>query len=474
MLNSNGYYAMYLRKSRAEEQESGSFETLDHHLQILSELADRYGIKVSKIYKEVVSGDTIEARPEMQKLLKEVKLGIYDGVLVTEISRLARGRTLDQGTVSEAFRNTGTLIITPSKIYDPTDESDETYFDFELFLARQEYKYIRKRMERGKKLSIQNGRFTGGIAPLGYDKDGKGSLVPNQFAPVVVEMFQRFADGETIKSIASDIRNTYQTGMNENSLRMVLRNPCYIGRSHINTKVKKISKDGKPYWMKTAGESIPALWEGIVNQDLWNQVQTKLDNQSARLTTDHTLKNIFAGVLRCEKCGKVMIIARKKTKHGYSYALEHIRYVGNTCKCSRSEYYSVCNEIYKAMKEKLPQLKISGADQERDLTPLYTQLEKAKKAKESLYDSYDMGIYSPEEFIQRRDKWNKQIETIEKQLSKPKKQKVFTISTQDALDLLKNPDKDPVKANAFLRTVCEKITYSRESSDTEPTLTIFW
>ncbi len=472
-MNTNGIYAIYLRKSRAEEQETGSFETLDHHYQILTETANKYGIKIHKVYRELVSGDSISARPEMQKLLKEVNLGIYDGVLVTEISRLARGRTLDQGTVSEAFRNTGTLIITPSKIYDPSDESDETYFDFELFLARQEYKYIRKRMERGKQLSIQQGRFTGGIAPLGYDKNN-GTLVPNDFAPIVVSMFKRFSEGHSIKSIANDFRETYHTGMNENTLRQIFRNPAYIGRSHINTKVKRISKDGNPYWMRQKGESIPGIWEGIVPQDLFEQVNNKLDCQSARCTTDKTLQNIFAGVLRCEKCGRVMILAKKHTKNGVKMALEHIRYVGQECRCSRSDYFEVCREIYETMSKELPKIKISGEDQEIDQSPLKSQLEKAIKAKESLYDSYDLGVYTPEEFIQRRNRWDSTIKSLNEQLKTPKKRILPDISTDEVLEYLKDPLKDPVKANIFLRNVCEKITYAKESPSDEVVLTIYW
>lgn len=463
---------MYLRKSRAEEQETGSFETLDHHYTILSDLARKHGIKVSKVYREIMSGDSIQARPEMQKLLEEVKLGIYDGVLVTEISRLARGRTLDQGIVSETFRNSGTLIITPSRIYDPTDDSDETYFDFELFMARQEYRYIRKRMEQGKRLSISQGKFVGGIAPLGYDKSN-GTLVPNSYAPIVQDMFRRFQNGETIKSIASSFRETYKTGMNENTLRNILRNPAYIGDSHINTKVRRISKDGKPYWMRQKGESIPGIWEGIIDKELFESVNRKLDTQSARCTKGKDLQNIFAGVLRCEKCGRVMILSKKRTKSGESWALEHIRYVGQECKCSRSDYFKVCNEIYNAMAETLPKIKISGEDL-IDQSPLKAQLDKALKAKESLYDSYDLGVYSPQEFIERRNKWDATINSLQKQLKTPRKRTLPDISTDDVLECLKDPLKDPTRANVFLRNVCDKITYKKESPQDEVELTIYW
>lgn len=77
-----------------------------------------------------MSGDTIAARPVMQKLLEEVGNGVWDGVLVMEIERLARGNTMDQGLISQAFQFSGTKIITPIKTYDPANEFDEEYFEF--------------------------------------------------------------------------------------------------------------------------------------------------------------------------------------------------------------------------------------------------------------------------------------------------------------------------------------------------------
>ena len=71
LLDNLGEYAMYLRKSRAdiEAEANGEGETLARHENILLDLARKNKIKIGKIYKEIVSGETIEARPEMQKLL---------------------------------------------------------------------------------------------------------------------------------------------------------------------------------------------------------------------------------------------------------------------------------------------------------------------------------------------------------------------------------------------------------------------
>ena len=158
---SQGTYAIYLRKSREdmEAEKYGEGETLARHEKILTTLAEKRNLTIGKIYKEVVSGETISERQEMQKLLRDVENEKWTGVLVVEVERLARGDTADQGRVSKAFQYSHTKIITPVKTYDPDNEFDEEYFEFGLFMSRREYKTINRRLQRGRELSCQEGKF---------------------------------------------------------------------------------------------------------------------------------------------------------------------------------------------------------------------------------------------------------------------------------------------------------------------------
>ena len=143
-------YCLYLRKSRAdmEAETRGEGETLARHEKLLLEVAKRGHYNVTQIYREIVSGETIAARPVVQHLLQEVEDGIWAGVLVVEVERLARGDTIDQGIMAQAFKYSDTKIITPMKVYNPNDEYDEEYFEFGLFMSRREYKTINRRQQR--------------------------------------------------------------------------------------------------------------------------------------------------------------------------------------------------------------------------------------------------------------------------------------------------------------------------------------
>ena len=92
-------YAKYLRKSRFDRDyaEMSVEETLKRHEAILDRLAGERGYRVIKTYYEVVSGESIAARPEIQKLLEEVNAGLYAGVLVVDLERLARGCDVSMG-----------------------------------------------------------------------------------------------------------------------------------------------------------------------------------------------------------------------------------------------------------------------------------------------------------------------------------------------------------------------------------------
>ena len=105
-------YCAYLRKSRADHDAElhGEEETLARHKRILTELSERMQKPISKFYSEVVSGETISARPVMQELLSDVEAGIWAGVFVVEVERLARGNTKDQGIVADAFKYSNTII----------------------------------------------------------------------------------------------------------------------------------------------------------------------------------------------------------------------------------------------------------------------------------------------------------------------------------------------------------------------------
>ena len=187
---------IYLRKSRkGDDPDETAAETLRRHREQLLALAQERGLNVVEIKEEIVSGGSIAARPQMRALLSEVEESRYVAVLVMDIDRLGRGSMIDQGIIGQTFRESETLVITPDKTYDLSDDLDEDYYDFYAFFARKELKQIKKRLQRGKMKSFREGNFVWARPPYGYLKSGRNEISPDpETAEVVRRIFRRYLE----------------------------------------------------------------------------------------------------------------------------------------------------------------------------------------------------------------------------------------------------------------------------------------
>lgn len=323
-LDPNGIYDAYLRKSRAdaELEKLKKFDTLKQHEKLLRDRAKQLGIKIRHIYKEVVSGESIQDRPEIQKVLAEVETGVPDGILVVEVERLTRGDAKDQGTVTQTFKYTNTKIITLNKIYDPNSEEDEEYFEFGLFMSRREYKTINRRMQRGRIANILEGKYCASEPPFGYKKVrvkyGKGFTlepIPEE-AEIVKEMFQKRADGMGHDIICNwlntlEFRPKKSDVWTPSTIKGMLSNPIYIGKIRWNSnKQQKKLINGQVVKVRKKGTKddiilVEGLHPAIIEESLFNIVQ---GIQPTKASTKHSseLQNPLATLVKCADCGRSM------------------------------------------------------------------------------------------------------------------------------------------------------------------------
>ena len=329
-----GRYCMYLRKSRAdaEAEAHGEGETLARHKAALLNLANSKQIAIASIYKEIVSGESIKARPIMQKLLDEVQAGLWSGVLVMEVERLARGDTIDQGVVARAFCFSHTKIITPIKTYDPDNEYDEEYFEFGLFMSRREYKAINRRLQRGRIASSTEGKFIGSIAPYGYIKTKlvgqKGfTLKPDPLTSYTVKLiYEQYTTGEISSDGSKQRLGIAKIAEKLNSLKLppprselwcestvqsILRNPVYIGKIRsMERPVTKLIENGSVIITRPRNQNFitfDGLHEPLIDLKIWELAQDYSRMNVPRESKYEKIKNPLAGIVICGKCGKTMV-----------------------------------------------------------------------------------------------------------------------------------------------------------------------
>ena len=325
-VNPGGLYAAYLRKSRkdVEMEALGHGETLTRHEQALGELAKRLGIRIGQTYREIVSGDTIAERPEVRRLLDDVNAGMWDGVLVMDVDRLGRGDSIDQGVIMQSFLYSNTLIITPDKIYDPSEDSDSEFFEIKLFFARREYNMIKKRMQRGRLASAMDGCYMGSRAVYGYERvklqGRKGwslKVVPEK-AEIVRAVYGWYAHGMDGRDVGAAVISDHlnQMGLRTDLgkpfepsyIRLMLQNPIYIGKVRWNRRqtVYRI-EDGKRVKSRQRSENmilVDGHHEGIVDPALWNEVQEMFRTHEKRpRNVDAPVTNPLGGLVVCSCCG---------------------------------------------------------------------------------------------------------------------------------------------------------------------------
>lgn len=486
-------YAIYLRKSRAdlELEAMGEGETLARHKKMLEALAAKHDIHPDQIteYKEVVSGDSISERPQMQKLLRDVYTKKYKGVLVVEVERLARGNTKDQGEVADAFQYSNTLIITPAKVYDPQNEFDQEYFEFGLFMSRREYKTIRRRLEAGKLQSVMEGNYIGSTAPYGFDIERRSKkdivLVEKPEESELVKMIfdlwvnERMSVGRIAAKLTKMKIKTPsgKKDWNRSAITDILQNPHYIGKIRWkNREVKKEFVDGQ--LKKTNRRSNPEttqLFEGkhdgFISEELFNKAQA-LFNQSAPVPICTAITNPLAGILHCAKCGKAIKFNSFGSKGASS------RYIHpHTVDCMKKSLPAeqVIAAVIETLKQSIQdfEFKMNSEHEKNEkvnhaamIERMETELRKLERKRNNLFDDYEDGTYTKNEFIERKQKYNNEIEALKKQIQETKNNapepvnyEMQIASFHAAIDCLNDELLDAKAKNDFLKTIIDDIAY---------------
>lgn len=497
-------YCIYLRKSRSdiEAEARGEGETLSRHRAALEELARKHGLHVAEIYEEVVSGETIAARPVMQRLLAEVSERRWSGVLVMEVERLARGDTMDQGLVAQTFKYSETLIITPLKTYDPNDEYDEEYFEFGLFMSRREYKTIRRRLQRGREAAAREGKCVG-RAPYGYkrvklenDKGYSMEIVPEQ-AEVVRLMYDWYINGAQsdsgrkrlgIQAIARrlnelsipPVRHDY---WQKETVRDILLNPAYAGliRWGYRRQKKRLTPEGLVVSRPVTNDECiisEGLHEAIIPREQWEKAQRLFaEHPPAPVGYRSAVRNPLSGLVVCAKCGRKMVM-RKGSGGRPDYLVCHAR----SCDMVSAPLHYVEERVLEILKvwvegcliaPELPAPSRSEREvldsvlerKEKELQKLQAQLRKA-------HELVELEVYSVQEFTSRSKELGAAITQLEAELERLKAQRVTerrqcaeidSAPREGVLRIYSRLDFAAEK-NELLKQLLEKVVYSKEVS----------
>ena len=487
----SGIYLMYLRKSRQDDPNETIEEVLSKHETMLQEYMKReYGFTIPEenIYREVCSGESIEERKEIKKILARMEDSAVKGVVVIEPQRLSRGDLLDCGRLIQDFRYTKTLIVTPMMTYDLENKMERKFFQDELLRGRDYLEYTKEILFRGRAASAKRGNFVGNQAPYGYNriKIGKDwTLEPNENAIYVKMIFDWYAQ-EKLSSHAI-ARKLNEMGVpapkakvwDESSIRGILVNRHYTGKVFFaTTKETIVIEDGerKKKTIKQADNQaiiVDGKHPAIIDEETFNKAEERRAENAPRIKSGYGLANPFAGIVFCSKCGRAMRLRLQKNT-------EDRVLCNNRPSCFKSTPLSELKKAIIAALEyaELPNLEAklnnnegdSAAIQRNLLIGLQKQLTELKSQEEKQYDLLEKGIYSEEVFDRRNSALHEKMDALKKQIQEAKDnipkevdygEKIMTL--KKAIEGLKDESVPPIEKNKLLKAIVKRIEYSNDS-----------
>ena len=482
-------HLMYLRKSRQDDPNETVEEVLAKHENILQDFAMRElggRIPEENIYREVVSGESIDEREEIKKVLSRIEDHNIHGVLVIEPQRLSRGDLIDCGTLISNFQYTSTSVVTPVMTYNLSNKMERKFFQDELLRGRDYLEYTKEILMRGRIAAVKRGCYINPIAPYGYDRIKIGrdwTLKANDDADVVRLIFDWYVKEDlSLRAIAKRLQAGYASRYGGTwtgeTVRCMLANVHYIGKVRFNfTKETPTVENGvRVIRRKIQPEEEVIIAEGkhdgIIPVELFEAAQNRIKNNPRYYMEDRKFVNILAGLLRCKKCGKVMRLVAT----GRNYKKRYY------CKYEVPQHYKsaddliVLSALLTVLKEEeLPKLqaKIKNGDgnaaviQKRSLEKLSKQMEEYRQQEDKQYELLETGKYTQELFDRRNSALREKMEICEREILQARMSMPKNINYEDklaslqrAIEALENPTMPAKEKNRLLRTIIKRIDYS--------------
>ena len=413
---------IYARYSSDSQREA----SIEGQLRDCKDYAEKNGITVVGTYIDRAYSAKTDDRPDFQRMIKDSGKKIFDVVLVWKLDRFARNR-FDAVNYKYQLEKNGVHLVSAME---PISQGPEGIMVESMLIGMAEYysAELALKVARGERENALQCKYNGGIVPLGFTigKEDRLYHIDPETAPIVQEIFTRYADGEPAEKIAASLNERglrTRTGKPfvKNSFFQIFRNRRYIGEY----RYKDIVTPG----------GIPA----IVDKDLFDRVQQRFEQN--RIAHGRPAKEdvsyLLTTKLFCGKCGTLM---------GGESGTSHM---GNTYyyyKCGNAKRHGKAHCDLKAIRkeplerfvvetaikvifsdeiiERLIDLVMEAQQKENTRLPvLKDQLRDTEKRLANLLEAIEQGILTPttkqrlDELEARKEALNTSI--LEEELKKP-------------------------------------------------------
>ena len=486
----NKIWILYLRKSRQDDPNETVEEVLAKHEIQLQELSERelgHRIPEEYIYREIVSGERISDRKEMQKVLRLIESNEVAGIICKDAARLSRGDLLDCGTLMTTLQFTSTLVATPMMVYNMEDKMERRFFQDELLRGSSYLEYVKEVLSTGREIAAtKKGAYLGSAAPYGYKKTRVGkvcTLEPHETEADVVRMvfdwyihddMSFYAIGKKLDSLGIPPK----TGVfwRASAIRFIIGNQHYLGKIVWGRRKEKIvMEDGKQVKKRKKSSEeqciiVDGMHPAIIDNDTFEKAQEKMRN-NPRINSTVKLANPLAGILVCAHCGYVL------RRSPYPNAEDRYKCATHNPPCMKSiRMKDVMDAVVAALENsELPNLKAKLKDnqgsslviQQKLLDGLLKKMDIYKEQEETQYELLEQKKYTPELFEKRNAALREKMKQCELQIAETKRTMPKAVdygervmALEDAIKAMKDETMSGEEQNKIIKRIIEKIVIS--------------
>jgi site-specific DNA recombinase len=254
-------------------------------------------------------------RPELQRMLRDIRDRKIDVVLVYRLDRLTRS-VLDLYQLLQEFERYDVKFKSATEVYDTTTAIGRLFITLVAALAQWERENLAERVKFGQEQMVNELKRPGGRPPYGFDLVDGTLVINEQEAPIVREIFDRYIHGTGLDSIAADLNlrgipTKFGKEWSKVTVQNLLQNQTYYGALRWNYRKGGRKVNSPEDWVIIEG-----VYDPIIDKATFETAQKVM--QSRRLKHPRELASdfIFSGVLHCARCGGSMYGKTTRSKHG--------------------------------------------------------------------------------------------------------------------------------------------------------------
>lgn len=315
---------------RLSKDDGNSVESMSIWSQkvMLKQYAESNGIAIYDYYVDDGYSGTNFERPSFKKMITDIENGKINCVITKDLSRLGRNYLQSGAYIEMYFPQKNIRYIAITDGIDTLNSNQNDIMPFKNILNEMYAKDTSKKVKSAIQSRMREGTYIGSKAPFGYLKDPNNKrrlIIDGKTKPIIELIYKLCLEGKGTQLISQELmrrkiprpsafvenaeklyglteENKYQ--WSHRMVLNVLRDPVYCGNMARNKRPTLSFKNSKRLYIpKSDYICAKNTHEGIVSEEIWEQVQTMIDKRKCNNKKGLYYDNIFQGLVRCPKCG---------------------------------------------------------------------------------------------------------------------------------------------------------------------------